>query len=650
MDNINGNNNDISKIAGQYKALHNASGADEASINSLDDASLFTLFQKDMEDGYLDGQVKSSNGNESIFNGFSQQVMNNMDDFLADSHELRDAVINELAQDVIDGERVYLWQNPETGKLEHNPKFKNMEGEVILRASEIMSGQKTNYIASNQTTDDNVQNNYINQIMLGLRNAGIDENKLKGITKEDLDDILQKSFKNGKADSQTFINELTKKYNLDEISENARGNFNSAFGLYGENKTNSTDNLLKSLLKYIKNNDNNNNSEIKFGKDFVNKYHDEKSTELENLAKLGYKVLDETAQYSGDWKTANEKSESYKSQIRDLENEIRSNPQNTSLKNKLEALKERYNEHEIARLQIIREENDAVAGKDQTVITRADTPEMVKFKMQRQKFDTKNEAAGYETQLADINKRLSSTSNEYDKRELQKQKTDLEGKLKTAQAKIKNFGGDDNSSQINFVNKYHDAKSSELEQLANKGYNVLDETAVYNKDWREANLKRDELEAQINDINTQAKAHKEKEPKITGFAKESDFHKAKSEWILQNVTYEQKISNLQQQLKQHETQRMQIIRNANASVAGEDRTVITRADSPETIKEKMALQRENVQKDITSLQNQIADINKAKRTSGAFTTKETEELNKKQAELEEKLKSAQERFSKFGQI
>ena len=130
MDNVN-NQNDLSKISEQYRSLHTESGTDEEILNSLDDKSIFTLFQKDMEDGKLDGQYKHNNGTESIFNGFSQKVLENMDNFLDSSPELKNGVINELSLDAAEGEEIYLWKNPETGKFEYNPKFKDLDFETF---------------------------------------------------------------------------------------------------------------------------------------------------------------------------------------------------------------------------------------------------------------------------------------------------------------------------------------------------------------------------------------------------------------------------------------------------------------------------------------------------------------------------------------
>lgn len=660
MENINGKNNDIAKIAEQYKSLHSASGANSDELEKLDDSSLFLLFQKDMEDGYLNGQYTTDNGSESIFNGFSKQVTDNMDDFLSSSPELRNGVINELAQDVVNGEKIFFWQNPETGKYESNPKFKNMELEVAHRADEIMNGTSFNDIPV-----QNNETNTFNQLIPGLKSMGIDENTLKEMKYEDLNTILQNSFENGKLNPKAFLNEVANRYGNFSPS-NTSGYLNSTSVLDDK-----LEKFIAGLMDYVSGQD---NQGIQFGGDFVNKYHDEKSSELENLAKLGYKVLDETAEYTGDWQKANEKSEAYKSQISSIESQIQAHNeqepvrsnfdseasynkakqewslQGENLSKQLQFTTSRYNEHEVARMEIIREANEAVAGEDKNVITRADSPEIVQFKMSRQKYDTKLEASSLETQLNDINTKLDKTANEYDKRELLSQKTELENKLKIAKEKIKNFGGDDDETPTNFVNKYHDAKSAELENLANQGYQVIDETAVYNQDWRGANQKRDEIEAQLSNLNTQAMTHRNNEPQRNNFANDADYNAAKTNWLIKNLSLDNNINSLKSQLEMNEKQRMDLINDANSKAAGDDKTIITRADTPSVIEEKKALQRQNVQNEINSCKQQLENLNKAQNTSGAFTQKETEDLNVKKADLEAKLKAAEERFAKFGNI
>ncbi len=593
MENINGQN-DLSKIAEQYRSLHSQSGTDEETLNSLDDKSIFELFQKDMEDGKLDGQHKTNNGNESIFNGFSQQVMYNIDDFINVSPELKNGIINELAIDAAEGENIYLWKNPETGKYESNPKFKDLDFEtfrtVMTRAEDIKSGRLPS-----------------------------DSEELYNATAQ-LD-------KNGNIYASNVLN--------DEIRAEDKGN-----GIQSN---------------------------------FVNKYHDEKSAELENLANLGYKVLDETAEYSEEWQAANAKSEAMQAQITNLGEQLRTHQgsepvrsnfasdaeynhaksewekQGKELNQQMESATEKFNEHEIARNQIIWEANEGVAGEDKTVITRADSPEIVQYKMARQKLDVRSEIGEYKTKLSELNELLADTSYIPDKQKISVQIQELESKLKTAQTKLANFGGsEDDAVESGFMNKYHDAKSAQLENLFNQGYKVLDETATYNADWRAANSRRDDLETQLENINTQTKASQKDMPQRENFATEEEYTQAHKEWSLKNAALSGLFDSIKSQLTENENSRMQIISDANASVTGDDKTVITRADTPEIIMMKMAQQRQDTQNEIKGYQQQLSDINKARTTNAALSTAERADLDAKAADIENKLKAAQERFAKFG--
>ncbi len=593
MENIEGQNN-LSKIANQYRNLHNASGTNGEEINSLDDKSLFALFQKDMNDGKLDGRYKTDNGSESIFNGFTRQVAENIDDFLNASPELKNGMINELADDVAQGENIYLWQNPETGKFESNPKYKDLDFEtfrkVMTRADDIKSGKLSNDFEG-----------------LYAATTFLDENG---------------NFYVG--------NDLQSRINIQD-----KGN--------------------------------------EFRENFVNKYHDEKSAELENLAGLGYKVLDETAEYNSEWQAANEKSAAMQSQIANIneqimahdanepqrnnyatEEEYRSakagwNRQKTSLNAQLQSLTAKFNEHETARNQIIWEANEAVAGEDKTVITRADSPEIVQYKMKQQRLNIRNELSGYQNQLAELQTALKNAVFPPEKQKISAQISDIENKIQTAQAKIAHFGvSEEEDLASGFINKYHDAKSAQLENLYNQGYKVLDETAAYNSDWREANSKRENLELRLADINTETSVHQEAMPQRENFATEEEYNQAKKEWTLKNASLSGLFTSITKALKQNENSRMQIISDANAAVAGEDKTVITRADTPEIIMIKMAQQRMDTKNEITECQQQLAAINKARYTPGALSKSEKADLDAKAAEFETRLKAAQERFAKFG--